>query len=154
MVRNPFGHLLDWYVFIFGPVFFSDWNWDRFASKKFWIFEFLMTEISAFSNRKSGFNENHSAENNNSQGSTHQAVYPRISDWAVRRWSGDWIPCDSCTNNNCSITVYFCEDIPVTTKALAREIVKKSQIQKTSGTGIVELSINHVLRSARFGDPW
>ena len=67
-----------------------------------------MTEISAFSNRKSGFNENHSSENNN------------------------------CTNNNCSITVYFCEDLPVTTKALAREIVKKSQIQQTSGKGIQE----------------
>ena len=67
-----------------------------------------MTEISAFSNRKSGFNENHSSENNN------------------------------CTNNNCSITVYFCEDLPVTTKALAREIVKKSQIQQTSGKGIHE----------------
>lgn len=48
-----------------------------------------MTEISAFSNRKSGFNENHSAENNNSQGSTHQAVVEsrtaRTVDEAVRR---------------------------------------------------------------------
>ena len=67
------------------------------------------------------------------------SVPGRISDQAVRRWSGAWIPCISCPNNNCSITVYFCEDIPVTTKALAREIVKKSQIQKTSGLGINKL---------------
>ena len=92
-----------------------------------------MTEISAFSNRKSGFNENHSSENNN------------------------------CTNNNCSITVYFCEDLPVTTKALAREIVKKSQIQQTSGKGIHEpvpqpksdrwSESRETFRFARFKDP-
>ena len=127
-----------------------------------------MTEISAFSSRKSGFNENHSAENNNRHGSTHQRrpvlesgpvkctvqSGPESENSLVRRPNSAWIPCDSCTNNNCSITVYFCEDIPVTTKALAREIVKKSQIQKTSGTGINEpaRSDYHVV-PGQFGDP-
>ena len=32
------------------------------------------------------------------------------------------------TNNNCSgITIYFCDDIPMSTKQLARDLVRQSQ---------------------------
>ena len=142
MVRNPFGHLLDWSVFIFGPEFFSRTEIgtvSRLKNLGFFYFWWQRFQLSATVNPDS--TKIIQLKTITVRDLRTRLYRSRIADWADCWWSGAWIPCDSCTNNNCSITVYFCEDIPVTTKALAREIVKKSQIQKTSGTGIVELSV-------------